>query len=140
VLHLIHPALVHFSVAFLVTGGVCEAVGIFKARVGLERFGAILVLAGVASLLPTIVTGFLAKNSITIAAEAAGAVAWHERLELIAAAVFVGSQFWKAWGGGRLPDRQRAPYACVLTVGVLLVIAGAAVGGHMVYRLGVGIE
>jgi len=140
VLHLFHPALVHFSVAFLVTGAVCEALGILKAREGLERFGGTLVLLGTVSLLPTLVTGFLARNSIAIPPGAADAVALHERLELIASALFLGSQFWKAWGGGRLAAGQRLPYALVLLLGVLVVVAGAATGGHMVYRLSVGIE
>ena len=59
---------------------------------------------------------------------------------LATSALFLGSQFWKAWGGGRLAAGQRSPYALLLLVGVLLVIAGAATGGHMVYRLAVGVE
>ena len=105
-LHLFHPALVHFSVAFLVTGAVCEALGIFKGREGLEKFGGTLVLLGTASLLPTLVTGFLAKNSIELPTGAAAVVELHERLELTGSALFLGSQFWKAWGGGRLAAGQ----------------------------------
>ena len=122
------------------TGAVCEASGIFKTREGLERFGGTLVLLGTVSLLPTLVTGFLAKNSIAIPTGAVDVVALHERLELIASALFLGSQFLKAWGGGRLAAGLRLPYAIVLLVGVLVVVAGAATGGHMVYRLSVGIE
>ena len=139
-LHLLHPALVHFSIAFLVTGAVCEASGIFKAREGLEKFGGTLVLLGTLSLFPTVVTGFLAKNSIAIPTGAMDVVALHERLELIASALFIGSQFLKAWGGGRLASGLRLPYALVLLVGVVVVVAGAATGGHMVYRHSVGIE
>jgi uncharacterized membrane protein len=131
---------VHFSVAFLVTGAVCEAMGILKARDGLGRFGGTLVLLGTASLLPTLITGFLAKNSITIPTGAENVVALHERLGLVASALFVGSQFVKAWGGGRLAAGQRLPYAVLLLVGVLVVVAVAATGGHMVYRLSVGID
>ena len=61
-LHLFHPALVHFSVAFLIAGGVLEAWGILTRRAGPEKFGAVLVLAGTVSLLPTVVAGTLAAN------------------------------------------------------------------------------
>lgn len=139
-LNLLHPVLVHFSVAFLVTGGLCEALGIFKSHEPLERFGGTLVLAGTASLLPTVITGLLAEFSITIPAGANDAVSLHQRLGLATFGLFVVSQFWKAWGRGRLAAGQRLPYALVLLVGVVLVVAGAATGGHMVYRLAVGVE
>jgi uncharacterized membrane protein len=131
---------VHFSVAFLVTGGLCEALGILRGREPLERFGGTLVLAGTASLLPAVISGFLAEFSITIPAGAAGSVSLHQRLGLATFALFLVGLFWKAWGRGQLPAGQRLPYALLLLVGVVLVIAGAATGGHMVYRLAVGIE
>ena len=109
-------------------------------REPLERFGGSLVLAGTASLLPTVVTGFLAEFSITIPAGAADRVSLHQRLGLATFGLFLTSQFWKAWGGGRLAAGHRLPYAVLLLVGVLLVVAGATTGGHMVYRLAVGVE
>jgi uncharacterized membrane protein len=137
--HLFHPALVHLSVAFLVAGGLCEAGGILGRRAALERFGATLVVVGTLSLLPTIVTGFLAKNSIDLPADAADDLELHERLGLTAAGVFVAVQFWRAWGRGRVSPGQRTAYALVVLAGVVLVVAVAVVGGEMVYVHGVGV-
>ena len=67
VLHLFHPALVHVTVAFLVVGGIVEAFGLMRRRDVVERFGSILVVTGTVSLLPTMLAGFLASNSLTLA-------------------------------------------------------------------------
>ena len=56
-LHLVHPALVHFSVAFLVFGAIAEAGGLLARREALARWGGQLVLVGCVSLVPTIVSG-----------------------------------------------------------------------------------
>ena len=138
-LHLFHPAVVHFSVAFLLVGGACEATGILTRREPLERFGGTLVVVGTLTLLPTVITGFLAEFSITIPQGAADAVSLHQNLGLATFALYLGTLFWKAWGGGRVPAGQRLPYAVIVLVGVMLVAAVAATGGHMVYRLSVGI-
>ena len=61
-LHLLPPAAVHFSVAFLVAGGLGESFGILLRRPGIERWSGTLVLLGTLSLFPTVVTGFLAEN------------------------------------------------------------------------------
>ena len=62
VLHLVHPVLVHFTIAFLVVGGLVEAYGIAVARERPERFGGALTVLGTIALVPTIVAGFLAET------------------------------------------------------------------------------
>ena len=138
-LHLLHPALVHLTVAFLVAGGGTELCGIALRREGARRFGGILVGLGVASLLPTIVAGYLAANSLTLQPAAAEAVVDHERLGLLTLGTFLPLLVLKAWGRGRAPDRFALVYALGLAVGVALAAATAYEGGMMVYRLGVGV-
>jgi uncharacterized membrane protein len=139
VLHLIHPALVHVTVAFLILGGLVEAYGIGRRRETAERFGGTLVVLGTVSLVPTIIAGFLAENTLTLAAAAADAVDDHERFGLLAFGVFVPLLLMKAWGRGRPPLRHRGLYAAGLVVGVVLVATAAYLGGIMVYALGVGV-
>lgn len=138
-LHLIHPALVHVTVAFLTVGGLVEAWAIAKGESGMERFGGALVVLGTASLLPTIVAGFLAENSLTLSAAGTEAVDDHERLGLLALGVFVPLLLMKAWGRGRAPSGWRWLYVAGLVAGVALTVAAAYAGGVMVYRLGVGV-
>jgi uncharacterized membrane protein len=139
VLHLIHPALVHATVAFLILGGLVEAYGIGRRHEAAERFGGTLVVLGTVSLVPTIIAGFLAENTLTLSAAAADAVDDHERFGLLAFGVFVPLLLMKAWGRGRPPIRFRGLYAAGLLGGVALVATAAYLGGLMVYALGVGV-
>ena len=138
-LHLIHPVFVHVTVAFLIVGGLVEAYGIARGKDGAERFGGALVVLGTATLIPSIVAGFLAENSLTLSAAGADAVDDHERLGLVVLGVFVPLLLMKAWGRGRPPERWRALYAAGLIVGVASAVAAAYLGGVMVYELGVGV-
>ena len=138
-LHLFHPALVHATVAFLIVGGLVEAYGIGRHRDGVERFGGALVVLGTVSLVPAIVAGFLAENSLTLSTAGEEAVDNHERIGLLVLGVFVPLLLLKAWGRGRPPLRFRGLYAAGLIVGVALAVTAAYLGGVMVYALGVGV-
>ena len=138
-LHLIHPALVHATVAFLILGGLVEAYGIGRHHEAAARFGGTLVVLGTVSLVPTIIAGFLAENTLSLSAAAADAVDDHERFGLLAFGAFVPLLLMKAWGRGRPPLRFRGLYVAGLVVGVALVATAAYLGGLMVYALGVGV-
>lgn len=138
-LHLIHPALVHFSVAFLVVGALGEAGGILARADAVARWGGTLVLVGAVSLVPTIVSGYLAANTLLFAPESASLLGAHERNGWILLGLVVASLFWKAWGGGRVPAGQRVPYAALLVAVVGMAVWGAWLGGRMVYIEGVGV-
>ncbi len=138
-LHLIHPAFVHATVTFLIVGGLVEAYGIGRRRASAERFGGTLVVLGTVSLVPSIVAGFLAENSLNLSVAAGEAVDDHERLGLLALGVFVPLLLMKAWGRGRPPERWVGLYVAGLIVGIGLAAATAYVGGVMVYGLGVGV-
>ncbi len=138
-LHLIHPALVHFSVAFLVFGGVCEVWGLARDRDAFTRLGATLVLMGTVSLLPAIFSGYLAANTVEIGEPTGELLAAHERNGWIVLGMFVLAQFWKGWTGGRLPRRQRPLYAAFLVAAVLVTGYSALSGGEMVYFHAVGV-
>ena len=137
-LHLFHPALVHFSVAFLVFGGLTEAFGIFAKRPRASLFGGVLVLLGTVSLLLTILTGYIAANTIEVPARVADLLWAHERNGWFVFGLFFASQFWKAWNRGELPGVQRRLYAALLLVAVGLVVYSAWLGAEMVYDHGVG--
>jgi len=138
-LHLFHPALVHLTVAFLVAGGTVEAIGLLRRRTVWEAMGTALVVAGTLALIPTLITGFLAENSLTLGEAGAAAVDQHERFGIMVLGVFLPLLLVRAWGRGRVPDRARGLYAAGLLAGVALTIVVAFLGGRMVYELGVGV-
>ena len=137
-LHLIHPALLHFTVAFLIVGGGVEAAGLWTRRESLERLGAVLFALGVASLVPTAASGFLAANSVDVPPATAAALDRHEASALVLLAVGMGLLLWKAWGHGRVREGQRSLYAAALVVAAALTVVTAFFGGVLVYGEGVG--
>jgi len=140
-LHLIHPALVHFAVAFLIAGGLVEAAGHVTRKPAWVRYGGSLVVLGTIFLVPTVVSGFLAQNSVAVPADARAAalLVWHERVGLALLAAFSAALLWKGWGGGAIPERQRFWFAAFLLLAVALTALGALLGGAMVYEHGVGV-
>jgi uncharacterized membrane protein len=139
-LHLVHPVLVHATVSFLIVGGLVEALGIARRHESAERFGGTLVTLGTALLVPTIVAGYLAQNSLTLSAAQASAVDGHERYGLMVLGAFVPLIILKAWGRGKPPANLRSVYVGLLLLGVALAAAAAYAGGVMVYELGVGVS
>jgi uncharacterized membrane protein len=138
-LHLFHPALVHLTVAFLVAGGIVEAIGLMRRRAPWEAMGTALVVAGTLALVPTLITGFLAENSLTLTDAGAAAVDQHERYGIMVLGVFLPLLLVRAWGRGRVPEGARRVYAAGLLAGVALTVVVAFLGGRMVYELGVGV-
>lgn len=138
-LHLIHPALVHFSVALIVLGGGSEVWGILTGKEPVTRWGSRLVLIGLASLVPTIATGYVAANSVSVPDGARDLLDSHERNGWFLLGLLLAGQFWKAWCGGRLSGLQQKLYAVLMTAVVLLAAYGAWLGGQMVYTHAVGV-
>jgi uncharacterized membrane protein len=139
-LHLLHPALVHVSVAFLVVGGWIEAFGLLATRPAAARLGNALVLIGCASLLFTLASGYLAANSVVVPEEARGLLWAHERNGWLVLALFGAGVFWKASYRGVLPAGQARAYAVLLLLATLFVLYSAWLGAEMVYGHGVGVS
>jgi uncharacterized membrane protein len=138
--HLVHPALVHFSIAFLIFGGLAEAWGLLTGRDGAARFGGRLVVIGVLSLALTIASGYVAANTIPLTAEGQRLLDLHERNAWFVVGAFVVALFWKAWGQGELPHLQRPLYVVLLLLAVGLTLYSAFLGGQMVYLEGAGVK
>ena len=139
-MHLLHPALVHFAIAFLVAGGLAESIGILASRERAERFGAILVVLGTLVLVPTVASGFLALNIVTLHAGSEEVMGAHERMGIVLLGTFLALALWKGWHRGRIPEAQRPIYAIALLGGVAMGIGTAWLGGAVVYAHGVGVR
>jgi uncharacterized membrane protein len=138
-IHLFHPAVVHFPVALLVLGGLGEATGLLFRKEATERFGSVVVVLGLLTWIPALVTGYLAANTVPLEGEARRLLDMHELNGWLIGGWFFGCLFWKAWSQGEIPARFRPLYAAALLVGVALVVWGAWLGGEMVYGRGVGV-
>lgn len=138
-IHLIHPAVVHFAVAFTVAGGLIEAAGLLAGKERWVRVGGPMVLLAVPAVGLAVLTGFLAENSVAPPQAAHGVLDRHEVVGLGALAVLLTVLIWKAWYRGRLPRSHARPHAVLLLLAVALVALGAYFGGELVYVHGVGV-
>ena len=138
-LHLVHPAIVHFAVAFIVVGASLEAYAYLRSHESLLRWAAPLLVVGTVSLIAVIFSGYLAANSIEVDPAAMETLKSHERNGWILLALVVLAQFWKAWHGGRIEGVQRKLYAAWLLLIVVCALYGALLGGELVYQWGVGV-
>jgi uncharacterized membrane protein len=138
-MHLVHPALVHFAVAFVTAGALLEAYRLFRGEEPAPRFGSSLLGIGTIVLVPVVASGYVAANTVDLPGGAAGTLAAHERQGWILLAALILLQFWKAWYRGNLPQGQRKPYALGLIVVAALLCYAAFLGGQLVYRWGVGV-
>ena len=138
-IHLVHPALVHFAVAFIATGAVVEAYGLLRDREEPRRFGETLLVAGTLTLVAVIASGYFAANSITLPEGAAGTLDAHERNGWFLLAMLVLMKFWKGWVGGTLEGANRKAYAVALLAVAAWLAYSAWLGGTLVYTYGVGV-
>lgn len=138
-LHLIHPVLVHFGVAFVAAGTLLESYGLLVDKQAARRFGAPLWGVGTVLLVIVIASGYVAANTIELPAGAGETLTDHERQGWILLAALVLLQFWKGWYRGRLPKAQQPWYALGLCLAAALLFYSAWLGGRLVYGFGVGV-
>jgi uncharacterized membrane protein len=95
---------------------------------------------GTLATIPTVITGILAHVPYEATA-AMEAIETHEQLGLATAALFMVLTFWR-WRSRRNAGTAPAPvpYLALAFVALGVLTATGMTGGHLVYRLGVGVQ
>ena len=144
----VHPPLVHFPIAFLLAGVVLDLFAWWRLRrpdsqpeaaAGLLRLTQLatgLLIAGVLTGVPAALTGFFAYVSVPLyTADADLLLNWHLGVTLSSLILF-------AWAASmRWLDWASSPTVVTRVTGLVaavLLVAGGALGGHLVYRAGAG--
>ncbi len=147
----LHPLVVHFPIALFITGFVVDGFGWLLRRGTVKRIGLALVLLGVLSTVPAVLTGLAieatAEAQLQNRLGAEAVLEAHEELATTTAAVLLGvalvrlalgtEWLWRqrAWGRGLL-----ATYLVVGTLGLGMLALTGYRGGELVYRYGTGVE
>jgi uncharacterized membrane protein len=129
----LHPALVHFPIAWLVGLALVDFVGLVRKREAWQRAG-IFVLAGtVLSLLPTAATGLLRAAHMEFDANLRALLVVHRTLNLVVAGLLLAAFALRLARRNRLDGWWRLGYLALVFAATCAVLVAADFGGRMVY-------
>ena len=133
-----HPMLNHFVIALLIVSVVLDLWGRWNATMRYTAW--VTLVLGTLATIPTVITGILAHVPYEGTA-AMEAIETHEQLGLATAALFMVLTFWR-WRSRRNAGTAPAPvpYLALAFVALGVLTATGMTGGHLVYRLGVGVQ
>ncbi len=153
-LHMLHPALVHFPIAFLMGASVCGLASLhWRALPPLLILTWWLMAAGWVSLVAAIISGIIAQGGLPPQAPYRSVLNWHTTSGLILALLY-GDLLYRSWIHS-LGERKKAPADRVefihhprqkwlltteLVLGIALVILSGWLGGELVYTWGVNVK
>jgi len=138
----VHPLFVHFPIALLSVGLICDVAGVVLKKDSLSSAGWGLQAFGVAAAATEAVTGLLAAPSLLHSESAHEVMEAHETLELIAVGVFILLFAWRSVGRTRLPRKTvlTVVFFVVYAAAVGTLLYGAHLGGRLVYEFGIGVS
>ena len=135
-----HPLFVHFPIAFLSAFSAATWLALVVRRPGLDRFARACLFVGTVAAAVTVVSGFLAEQSVARVAAAAGPLERHR----IAGYVVLGLAALLTALAAIAPrhPRRASAYRAAAAVGALglsgVLVFGAHEGGELVHDYGVG--
>ena len=133
--YLLHPAIVHFPLALLLTGlaGACAAIG-SKRRVWLADAVSWLLWLGTASAWVAVGLGLLAKKTAPHVPPAWEALANHESLAYWTLGLFTALSLWRRF----FKDRWPALFVLAWLGAAAVLSATAYYGGELVFTHNMG--
>jgi uncharacterized membrane protein len=136
----VHPIAVHFPIALLSVGLLCDLLTRVFNRDSLRGCGWWCQVFGMAGVVGAALTGLIAESTVAHVEASHDLLQTHKILELVAVGVFAVLFIWRSMGKGRLPENLRLliVYGVLAAAAVGLMFYGAHLGGRLVYEFGVG--
>ena len=133
----IHPALVHFPIAFLLGGVVLDLYAGWRRRPDLARTAAGLLAAGWLTGIITALAGIVAFATVPGHTPTAHRLMfWHIGIQATALGLFT----WPVWVGLRTRAAPTGAARVAGWAGALALTVGSGIGGYIVYHGGAGID
>lgn len=135
-----HPLIVHFVIAFLITGPlllIASTMSSGQKRDGLRSAGDWMLALGTVAVIAAIAAGLQAYYSVAHDDQSHAAMTDHRNWAFVTAGLFLIFVVW------RYVTRQQAPtkvYAWLLIVPVLLLCITGWKGARLVYHYGLGVS
>ncbi len=134
----VHPLLVHFPIALLLTAALLELAALAWPRPALHEISLWNLALGTAGAAAAVLSGLQAEAVAKHSFEIWQVMQLHKRLGILTLIVGLGVVAWRVAHRDHLRRRER-----LLTVAAMLLMCGALawgahLGGRLVYEFGVG--
>ena len=135
----LHPLLVHFPIALLLSSVALSWAAHFWPGKGLNQAAWYTLLLGLAGTLLTLITGFLDAQRVPLDSPAMATLNIHRALGIATFVLFGALALWSWRSKGALNGGKRTLYTVLQTVGVALIVTVGFLGGELVYAFGIGV-
>ena len=131
----LHPLLIHFPIALLSVGVLCDYLGTFFKKESLLNAGWWCLLFGFLSTIFTIITGFLADELYGHMGEPFPLFETHGSLQIFSSLIFAGLIIWRVKNKSELPEKPLLYlFLGIAAVGVMTLFYGGFLGAELAGR------
>ena len=139
-LYLIHPILVHFTIALFSLSVLLDILGKITKKEGFHSAAWYNLLFSSLSVIATVIFGSIAENRAPHTDAGHKLIEVHETIGFIVMGVIIILTIWRLILKGKLPLKGLVMYFIIAISGVGLMFVGGYYGGEMVYTYGYGVK
>jgi uncharacterized membrane protein len=135
----LHPLIVHFVIAFLITGPLLLFVSTMiseSRRASIQLVGDWMLALGAVAVIAAVAAGLQAYYSVGHDAASHAAMTDHRNWAFATSGMFLAFSFWRFISRHQVPSKV---FATLILVPVLLLGITGWKGGHLVYHYGLGV-
>ncbi len=136
----LHPLVVHFPLALLVSAAILEWCSLMFKRRELSRAAWWCQLLGTLMIGFAVVTGLISENALHITPQAMDVIDIHEELAFAVSASFAALLLWRLGARTNIPGKKPWLYLALFGIAVVALIAVGWFGGELVFQYGVGVR
>jgi len=134
----LHPLIVHFPIALLLTALCLDTLALVSRRPGLHRVALWNLCLGTVGAAAAVLTGLQAEDVAKHSFEIWQVIELHKRLGITTLILGLMTVAWRLRYRDQLSTRSRVVTIVAMLVIVCTVTYGAYLGGRLVYEFGVG--
>ena len=138
--HPLHPMIVHFPIALLITSVLFDAASHMFTRDSLRDGALWLLILGLMGGIAASIAGDWAEEAAEKAGIAESLIETHESLAFATLAIFGLLFVWRLYLRNQFTRHTLAIYLLVATVGIGTLSATGYYGGDLVYEQGAGVK
>ncbi|QSA95728.1 DUF2231 domain-containing protein [Methylococcus sp. EFPC2] len=136
----VHPMIVHFPIALLVTFFALDIASLVLRRPALRSAADWTLYLGAISAVAAVGAGLFAESIVPHGQAIHETMEWHKRIGISIAGLALVLALWRALGHGLRSSMARALHFFLAALMVVLIGVVADLGGYMVYGHGVGVQ